>query len=213
MFSLRSIAAAAALAFACHTAASPSKTFGKRAISSVVNGTPMGFASGTTGGGDKTPVYPTTIAELKTYLTSSDPQVIVISGTYNFVGSEGTTTVSACNAYPCTPSNGGQALLNTVNGCGSNSLYDVTIDTAGYKPIWVASDKTLVGTNGAKLEGKGFRLSGVSNIIIQNIEITNLNPKYVWGGDAIALTDTSNIWIDHVKVSKVFFCKKPREVT
>ncbi|KAM3089588.1 hypothetical protein ACMFMG_001172 [Clarireedia jacksonii] len=39
---------------------------------------------------------------------------------------------------------------------------------------------------------------GVSNIIIQNIAITNLNPKYVWGGDALSFSDTNNIWIDHV---------------
>jgi Pectate lyase len=41
-----------------------------------------------------------------------------------------------------------------------------------------------------------------SNIIIQNIMITNLNPQLVWGGDAITLSNTSNIWIDHVTVSQ-----------
>lgn len=41
----------------------------------------------------------------------------------------------------------------------------------------------------------------VSNIIIQNIKITNLNPKYVWGGDAISISGSSNIWIDHVETS------------
>ncbi|KAH6668454.1 polysaccharide lyase family 1 protein [Halenospora varia] len=208
MTPLRTAVVAAVLASLRYGAAAPTNTITdatntieKRAISSVVSGTPMGFASGTTGGGTATPVYPTTIAQLKAYLTSSSPQVIVISGTFNFVGTEGTTTVAACNAYPCTPSNGGQALLNTVSGCGSLSTYSVSIDTAGYQPIWIASDKTLVGRNGATLVGKGFRLSGVSNIIIQNIAITNLNPKYVWGGDAFALTDTSNVWIDHVTTS------------
>jgi hypothetical protein len=33
-------------------------------------------------------------------------------------------------------------------------------------------------------------VSGASNIIIQNIKITDLNPQYVWGGDAITLDDT-----------------------
>lgn len=42
----------------------------------------------------------------------------------------------------------------------------------------------------------------VSNIIIQNVKITNLNPKYVWGGDALSLSGTSNIWIDHVETSE-----------
>lgn len=105
------------------------------ALSPLVSGTPMGFATGATGGGTASPVYPTTIAQLKTYLTSSSPQVIVLSGTYDFTGSEGTQTVAACNNYECTPSQGGQALLNTLNGCGSLALYDVTIDTAAYNPI------------------------------------------------------------------------------
>lgn len=105
------------------------------ALSSLVSGTPMGFASSATGGGTASPVYPTTIAQLKTYLTSSSPQVIVLSGTYDFTGSEGTQSIAACDNYACTPSNGGQALLNTLSGCGSLATYNVTIDTAAYNPI------------------------------------------------------------------------------
>lgn len=173
----------------------------KRAISSIVTGTPMGFASGATGGGDATPVYPTTIDQLKAYLTSDEPQNIVISGTFNFQGSEGSSVYAACDSYSCPPSQGGQALLNTLGGCSGYSTYNVQIDTAAYKAIWVKSNKTLVGKNNAVLYGKGLYFSGVSNIIIQNIAITNLNPAYVWGGDAIAVTGSSNIWFDHIAVS------------
>lgn len=104
----------------------------------------------------------------------------------------------------CTPENGGQSLLNTLGGCGTASTYSATIDVAAYQGINVASDKTLVGlgTN-TVLNGKGLRMAGVSNIIIQNIKITNLNPKYVWGGDAISLSNTNNIWIDHVTTSNL----------
>lgn len=147
---------------------------GSAAISSVVSGTPMGFASGTTGGGDADPVYPTTIADLKTYLTSSDPQVIVISGEFDFSGSEGTQSLQACDSYSCTPDNGGQAMLNTLSGC-SGTTYAVSIDTAAYEGINVASDKTLVGKDGATLYGKGLRFVGVENIIIQNVHITELS--------------------------------------
>ncbi|KAK0101850.1 hypothetical protein ONS95_001337 [Cadophora gregata] len=173
-----------------------------RQISSVVTGKPLGFASGVTGGGNVAPVYPKNIADLKKYLTAKTPQVIVISDTFNFVGSEGTKSFSACNAYPCTPENGGQSLLNTLGGCGSRPTFSVTLDAAGYQGINVASDKTLVGVGkNAVLNGKGLRMSGVSNVIIQNIKITNLNTKYVWGGDAISLSNTNNIWIDHVTTS------------
>lgn len=124
----------------------------KRAISSVVSGSPIGFASGATGGGNAKPVYPTTIADLKKYLTSKDPQVIVINGQYNFAGSEGTQTEQACNAYSCTPDNGGQGMLNTLKGC-TTATYNVKIDTAAYQGIQVQSHKTLVGKNGATLNG------------------------------------------------------------
>lgn len=177
------------------------RAVGKRAISSVVSGTPMGFASAVTGGGDAEPVYPTTIDDLKTYLTSEDPQVIVISGELDFSGSEGTESYDACDSYDCSPDDGGQALLNTLDGCGSTSTYSVEIDTAAYQGINVASDKTLVGKDKATLNGKGLRFVDASNIIIQNIEITNLNPKYVWGGDALTFSGTQNVWIDHVTVS------------
>jgi pectin lyase len=174
------------------------------AQSSIVIGSPVGFAKGVTGGGSATPVYPSTIDELIDYLTDSSPQNIVIGGTFDFVGSEGTTTYAACNAYECTPSEGGQALLNTLGGCDTDALYDVIVDTAGVEGINVASDKTLVGlgTN-TVLNGKGLRFAGVSNIIVQNIEITNINPQYVWGGDALSFSDTNLIWIDHVTTSSL----------
>lgn len=171
--------------------------------SSVVSGTAMGFASGVTGGGDAAPVYPTTIEDLTSYLTSADPQVIVISGSFDFVGSEGTLTAEGCDSYSCNPSNGGQALLNGLGGCGDTAVYDITYDKAGSEGVNVASDKTLVGLGtDTVLNGKGLRFVGVSNIIVQNIAITNLNPQYVWGGDAFVFSDTSNIWVDHVTVSR-----------
>lgn len=67
------------------------------------------------------------------------------------------------------------------------------IDTAAYKPIWVESNKRLVGKTNAVLYGKGLYFNGVSNIIVQHIAITNLNPTCVWRGNAIALTGTQNV--------------------
>ncbi|KAK6584695.1 hypothetical protein PZA11_002919 [Diplocarpon coronariae] len=205
------VALSARLGVAVPTTQTP-PTVVKRALSPLVSGTPPGFASGTTGGGTASPVYPSTIAQLATYLTSSSPQVIVLSGTYDFAGSEGTVTKAACNAYACAPAQGGQALLDTLHGCASNlALYNVNIDQAAFSPIWVKSDKTVIGRNGATIRGKGFRLSDVSNIIFQNIRVTELNPADVWGGDAFALTGASNVWIDHVTVSWSLDTAPPRK--
>ncbi|KAL2275817.1 hypothetical protein FJTKL_01574 [Diaporthe vaccinii] len=57
-----------------------------------VSGEAEGFASGVTGGGDATPVYPADIEELKAYLTSDEPQVVVLDKTFDFLNSEGTKT-------------------------------------------------------------------------------------------------------------------------
>jgi pectin lyase len=61
----------------------------------------------------------------------------------------------------------------------------------------------LIGKGSAGvIKGKGLRIvSGAKNVIIQNIAITDINPKYVWGGDAITLNNADLVWIDHVTVS------------
>ncbi|KAJ6487644.1 pectin lyase fold/virulence factor [Mycena sanguinolenta] len=172
------------------------------AQSSIVTGTAPGFAAGVTGGGSAPTTFISTTAELITALESTGPMNIVIGGTFDFRGTEGTTTLPSCFPYTCVPSAGGQGLLNTLDGCGSLPLTNVVLDTAGIEGINVQSDKTLVGLGTTtKLIGKGLRFVDVSNIIIQNIEITDLNPQYVWGGDALVFSGTSKIWIDHVTTS------------
>lgn len=71
----------------------------------------------------------------------------------------------------------------------------------GHEKETYPSDKTLINKNKAILNGKGLRFVDIFNIIIQNIKLTNLNPKYVWGGDPLSFSGTQNIWIDHVTLS------------
>lgn len=69
----------------------------------------------------------------------------------------------------------------------------------------MASNKIIVGL-GAKgfIRGSGLRLvNGASNVIIQNIHLTDINLGYIWGGDAIYMNGCDLIWIDHVKISLV----------
>jgi pectate lyase len=44
-------------------------------------------------------------------------------------------------------------------------------------------------------KGKGLRIAGSSNIIIQNVRFSDINAAYVWGGDAIAIDGGKNIWV------------------
>ncbi|KAL4809475.1 pectin lyase fold/virulence factor [Aspergillus unguis] len=166
----------------------------------TVSGSAEGFASGVTGGGDATPVYPADESELESYLTASGSQVIVLTKTYDFTGTEATGT--AC--YSWGTDEACQLILQ--DDCNGEQSTIATYDAAGPTPIPVASDKTILGSTGGEgaIKGKGLTFTDdVSNIIVQNIKITDLNPKYVWGGDALTFDGSSNIWIDHVETSLI----------
>ncbi|KAF2647456.1 polysaccharide lyase family 1 protein [Lophiostoma macrostomum CBS 122681] len=177
---------------------------GSVAAAGVV-GEAFGFAAGTTGGGDAEPVYPTSIDELTGYLTDSEPRVIILDQEFNYIGSEGTTTEDGCRPDSNTcPDNGGQDAINGANWCDGQTAVSVTYDTAGVTSIDVGSNKSIVGSGtSAVIRGKGLRITGGSNVIVQNIHITELNPQYIWGGDALTLVDTDLVWIDHVKTSLI----------
>ncbi|KAI7774080.1 hypothetical protein LA080_009317 [Diaporthe eres] len=154
-----------------------------------VQGKAFGFAAGTIGGGSAAPQVPPSLAQLKEWLTDSTARTIMIDRTWDFRNTEGTTTGKCCSDN------------RTTNG----TWVDCTYDNAAKTPIDVNSNKSIVGvgTKGVII-GKGLRVrGGKSNVIIQNIHITNLNPQYVWGGDAITLDGSDKVWIDHCKISLI----------
>lgn len=171
-----------------------------------VSGTAFGFATGTTGGGDAVAASPSDTSELTSWLTDSTPRVILIDKEFNYLGTQGKCTDCKC----CIPSSNtcgsrGQNAIDNSDWCSGYTTTTCTYDKAAIEGINVASNKTIVGVGSeGVIRGKGLRLeNGVSNVIIQNIHITELNPQYIWGGDAITLDGTDKIWIDHVKVSLI----------
>lgn len=176
-------------------------------LAQSVSGSPEGFASGTTGGAAGKTVTPTSTDELVTYLEADEAYTIVLTKTFDFTGTEGTATETGC--APWGTAAGCQLAINANDWCGNYEAgagaVQVTYDVAGTSAISVNSDKTIIGVGSSGIiKGKGLKFSNdVSNIIVQNIEITDLNPQYVWGGDAITLNGCSKIWIDHVKVRYV----------
>lgn len=162
-----------------------------------VSGKPEGYGSKATGGAAGETVTPTTTEELENYLTSSDPYTVILSQTFDFRGTEGTASETGCAPYGT--DSACQIAINKDDWCTNYQAdapsADVSYDKAALNPIQVKGDKTIIGDgqNGVLL-GKGLRLAGgVSNVIIQNIAISELNPQYVWGGDAITLDGTSNV--------------------
>ena len=133
---------------------------------------------------------------------------IVLNKTFDFSGSMGIVTETSCAPWGTEPHC--QFAINANGWCGTNSKAQVIYDVAATKLFYVKSNKTVivVETDGV-ITGKGLYLpQGVSNVIIQNIHITELNAKYVWGGDAVALGGASSIGIDHNKVRKSC-CHRP----
>lgn len=176
---------------------------GKRATEAVV-GSAEGFAKGVTGGAAGATVYPTTTTELVNYLSSSSPLTIVLQQTFDFTSTQGTTTSTGC--APWGTGSACQEAINANNWCTADEpdapTVTVSYNAAATLGITITSDKSLIGSGSSGvIKGRGIRMvSGASNIIVQNIEITDLNPRYVWGGDAITLDDTDLVWIDHVTV-------------
>ncbi|KAI0154660.1 pectin lyase-like protein [Xylariaceae sp. FL1272] len=177
-----------------------------RASAVSVSGTAFGFATGVTGGGSAAAATPTSLAQLTSWLTDSTARTIVIDREWSYIGSEGTTTGTCCSTSTTTCEGGTSAgQLTIATSCSSGTQVSCTYDTAGISPIDVGSNKSILGVGSAGvIEGKGLRVrAGNSNVIIQNVHITNINPQYVWGGDALTLDSADRIWIDHNKFSLI----------
>ncbi|KAL4819537.1 pectin lyase fold/virulence factor [Aspergillus spinulosporus] len=175
-----------------------------RSASAQVVGTPSGFAAGTTGGGDATPQTPSSLDELVEWITDDTPRVILIDREWSFIGTEGTTSTQCCSTRTTTCEGGtsaGQAWIG--DACDDGTWVSCTYDNAGTSPLDVGSNKSIVGVGSAGvIRGKGLRIrGGASNVIIQNIHLTDTNPEYVWGGDLLTLDDCDRVWIDHNKFS------------
>ncbi|KAL0574029.1 hypothetical protein V5O48_001176 [Marasmius crinis-equi] len=170
---------------------------------------------GTTGGGNATPQTPTSNAQLASWLSDSTARVILLDRIFDFTSEYGTSSVQACSPWTCTPNP--QSILNTIAGtCDGHTIRTVTVNTAGYGTrLGVGSNKTLMGKgSNSGVKGIGLEIkNGVSNVIIQNIRITDINHQYVWGGDGseysqpprlfrtngpqVLISDASRVWIDH----------------
>lgn len=169
-----------------------------------------GFASGTVGGGDATPIVPSSLEELESLLKDDSPRVIHLDRTFDFRGSMGRDE----NAAGCIPENqmnrpecdaGGQpALSQSFWNCDGKNPITVSYDIAGTVPLTVTGQKTIRGLGRqGRIVGRGLLLRG-QQIIVQNLHITELNHHLIWGGDAIYIADPSDyVWIDHVTFSKI----------
>ncbi|KAF8159857.1 pectate lyase [Crassisporium funariophilum] len=174
--------------------------------STLAVGTPFGLGSATTGGGNLTPTVPSSIAQLTTWLSDSTARVILLDKVFDYTSAEGTITGAACAPWTCSPNP--QLAIDANSWCenyeAGAAKTTVTYNVAGTTPLKVGSNKTLLGKGSSGgIRGKGLKITGASNIIIQNIKITDINARFVWGGDAIQIDGGSRIWIDHNTIQNI----------
>lgn len=187
---------------------------------------PVGFGAGTTGGAAPRPevVTVTDRAMLAAALCSSfnaaglctdtTRRVIRISGVLDFRG-QGKSSKPGCvntaifqKGGPNCKSPGGQQgqILNTQGACTSSKarIYDVTYDAAGDTPLMIGSNKTVIGVGTSSgVKGKGFKIQNVSNVIIRNLAITDINDGVVWGGDGISIANSHHVWIADNMIARI----------
>ncbi|KAK4126027.1 carbohydrate-binding module family 1 protein [Parathielavia appendiculata] len=172
-----------------------------------VVGTAYGYGAGATGGGDAAPVTPASNEELEQYLADDTKRVILLNREFDFTGK--TASGAGCDKTTCSAnSGGGQYYLGDLS-CGGSDMTrvsSITYDAAGITPLKVGSNKSILGVGGkGVIKGKGLSIAkGASNVIIQGVEFTTINPGIVWGGDALDMQGgNTKIWVDHCKFSLV----------
>ncbi|GES65439.1 pectate lyase plyB [Aspergillus terreus] len=69
---------------------------------------------------------------------------------------------------------------------------------SGSAKIRVASDKTIYGESGSSITGIGFYIRRVSNVIMRNLKIGQVDAD---NGDAIGIDESTNVWVDHCDLS------------
>ncbi|KDO15846.1 hypothetical protein SPRG_18619, partial [Saprolegnia parasitica CBS 223.65] len=150
------------------------------ALDAVSGASTPGVAAGVTGGGNAAPVYPKNTNELKAYLQEAVPRVIALNKTFDFRGTEGTTSETECRP---------DYTRECIAKKKAFKSQDVILAAAAPTARPFKSCTTWPGQRGV-IVGKGLWLRG-DNIILQNVHVTNLNPQSL------------KIWIDHVKISNV----------
>ncbi|KAI0016791.1 pectate lyase [Xylariomycetidae sp. FL0641] len=121
------------------------------------------------------------------------------------------TITDACDVGYCTE-NGGttggaggatttvSTLAQFTEAAESDDPMVIVVEGAieGATKVRLGSDKTIVGAKGSSLKGCGLQISKVSNIIIRNMKIFEVEADY---GDAINIQESQNVWIDHNELS------------
>jgi pectin lyase len=179
----------------------------------VVSRQPVGFAKDVTGGAGGHIVTVKNAVDLERELchsvqgntcTDNEARIIQVQGTIDLTTTEQQGSALGCYAtQTCTGSVKSEVTLMLTPSeeyrCNNrDGRRNYTYWKAGVNGMIVGSNKTVIGVgNDARVKGKGFLLQNVSNVIVRNLAITDINEGLVFGGDGITVKNSSRVWIDH----------------
>ncbi|KAK1233193.1 hypothetical protein PQX77_003660 [Marasmius sp. AFHP31] len=89
------------------------------------------------------------------------------------------------------------ALQSAVAG-DAKKIVIISGTITGNTAVRVGSNTSVLGAKGSQLNGVGFGVAGVKNVIIRNVKVSKVLAS---AGDAIGVQSSSQIWIDHVDLS------------
>jgi len=156
--------------------------------------------STTTGGGNAAVTRVANCSQLKSALGDSAARVIELPAGATIDCRTSARSQVAC-VIPCDKNDPGKNSYRiavpgqTCRDLGSNRQ---TSRTRNETKLAVKSNKTVRG-NAAVVLGAVFDLSNASNVILQNFAIEDINPGLIEAGDAITLSNSHHIWIDHLR--------------
>lgn len=126
-------------------------------------------------------------------IPGADSELTLTSGIIGFANVNGQTT-GGKGGQTVTVSN----LSDLTKAAASTAPMIIKVQgiIKGTGSVYVKSNKSIIGTRGAALDGVGLKIFEVSNIIVQNLTIKNV----VAGSDdndGINIKYSHHVWIDH----------------
>jgi pectate lyase len=153
----------------------------------TMDGSTAGSTTPTSPTAPTTPTAPTAGSPTKTGITSALMGYAMVSGTTT--GGTGGTVVTVTNL---------SELKSAVAGTSPKIIYvSGTISGSGDEPVYVSSNKSLIGKPGATITGISLYMFTVNNIIVQNITFKN----YVTDAALMIKFSTTHVWVDHCDFS------------
>lgn len=158
---------------------------------------PIGFAAGTSGGGEVEPVVVSTTDALVNAVKSDDPKVVLVPEGALDVRRTGddVTKTSAC---PTACPDGSDMLTYNLLPDDQTCPTDTVPVKRNERRIKIGSNTTLVGLGrGAALLGATLEISSHVNVIVRNLVLYGVNPDLIEAGDGITLDEADGVWVDH----------------